>query len=275
MSEEPKELATVTSQSSMPAYLREKQVDALPEGFDASDLIIPRMKLLQSTNEEVTTFDNAKIGIFWHNVLNEGLGTEVEFVVASYRKKFLLMAPMNDPRGVLARAEDAVHWSPPNASFEVKLKNIKEPQIWKTKPTVAESGLDKFGSSVAGDEDSKPAAVLIYEFMIYLRQFPQYSPIIMSLARSQAKRGKDLISKITYRGAALSGMAFKAVVTDEVGDEGPYKNVSFQNDGWATEEEYNRVEKIKDQFGTYRVADEEGAVRETERAEAGAENKEF
>lgn len=272
MTKETKELATAgaLSGSALPTFLQGKAAASLPSGVDASDMIIPRVKLLQGISPELEAFENAKNGHFWHNVLNELMGTEFEFIIASYRKKYLLMAPMNDPRGVLARAEDGVHWKPPQGTFEVKLKGVKDPQVWKLAPTVRDSGLAEFGSSVAGDEDSKPAAVLVYEFLIYMVEYPHLSPIIMSLARSQAKRGKDLISKITFRNAPLAGMKFKAIVTDEVGDEGPYKNVAFQNAGWASEDEYNTVTTIAEKFTDYKVADEEGLAKEGD-AEAVSE----
>jgi hypothetical protein len=259
------ELVTAAEANAMPAFMQGAEVARI-EGTDASDMIIPRLKLLQGISPEVEAFEEAKSGQFWHNVLNQSIGNEFEFIVIKGKKKYLLMAPMNDPRGVLARSEDAVTWNPPNAKFEVKLKGVKEPQIWETKPTVVASGLAEFGSSVKDDPDSKPAAVLIYEYLVYLRNFPQLSPVVLSLARSQAKRGKDLNSKISFRNAPLAGMVFKAVVTEEVGDEGPYKNIAFQNSGWATEAEFEAVTKLQEQFKTYKVADEEGALREGETA---------
>jgi hypothetical protein len=249
----------------MPAYLRDKAPVNL--GIDASDIILPRIKLLQGISPEVEAHEQAKAGVFWHNILGERITSEAypegngfEFIIASFRKKYLLMAPISDPRGVLARAEDGVHWSPPDQTFEVKLKGVKEPQKWTTKATVKESGLDQFGSSVAGDPDSVPAAVLVYEFLVCLPDRPDLSPIVMSLARSAAKRGKDLLSKITFRNAPLAGMRFRALVTEETGDEGPYKNYQFQNAGWSTEEQFSWVEGIAAKYTTYKVADEEGAA---------------
>lgn len=256
---------TQENKNALPAYLQGKENAGL-SNLDASDLILPRIKLMQAISPEVLASETLKVGMFVHNVLNEpiGDGGEFSFIIISHKKKYLLMAPLNDQRGVLARAEDGVHWSPPNAVFEVKLKGVKEPQKWETKPTVRESGLAEFGSSVAGDSDSKPAAVLIYEYLVYLPDFPHLSPIVLSCARSAAKKGKDLNSKIQFRGAPLNSMRFKAIAVDDQGDEGPFKNYMFQNDGWATEDEFNRVEALAAKFTEYKVADEEGSVREAD-----------
>jgi hypothetical protein len=234
-------------------------------------MIIPRLVLLQSISPAVLAFDNAQAGNFWHNVLGEQIGDTktVDFIVCSFRKKYLLMAPLGDSRKILARAEDGVHWSPPNAEFEVKLKNVKDKQTWKTAPTVRESGLAEFGSSVAGDNDSKPAAVLIYEYLVYLPDFPQFSPIILSLSRSSAKKGKDLNSKITFRNKPLQSMRFTASIFEDTGDEGPFFNWQFASNGWATEEEYERCIKIADQFTDYKVADETEGLQGGEQAATG------
>lgn len=275
-----KEVAT-SGGSALPAYLQ-GEAPARLEGIDASDLVIPRIKLLQAISPEVEAYDAAKTGIFWHNVLGEPVtsptfeaGDGFDFIVINFRKKYLLMAPLGDPRGVLARAEDGVHWSPKDGSFDVKLKGVKEVQTWKTAETVRESGLADFGSSIAGDEDSKPAAVLIYEYLVYLPERPDISPIIMSLARSQAKKGKDLNSKITFRNAPLNSQRFRATVVEETGDEGPYKNYLFTSAGFATEDEYKRVMDMAARFGNYKVADEEGAVREGGGEGGPADSKEY
>ena len=248
-----------------PSYLQGKSGQTLI-GIDSSDLIIPRIKLLQGISPELAEHNNAKSGIFWHNILAQPIGDkpELSFIVASFAKKYLLMAPRTDSRTILARAEDGVHWSPPNASFEVKLKGIKEPQKWETKPTVRESGLAEFGSSVAGDPDSKPAAILVYEYLIYLPDYPELSPIVMSLVRSQVRKGKDLNSKITFRNAPLASMRFKMKVIEEQSPDGPYNNFQFMNDGWATEVEYERVLDIEKRFRSYRVADEAGVVEDND-----------
>lgn len=264
---------TQETTGALPAYLQGKQKAGLAN-LDVNDLILPRIKLMQAISPEVLANEKLKVGMFIHNVLGEPLGEDggaFRFIIISMKKKYLLMAPMGDQRGVLARAEDGVNWSPPDAAFEVKLKGVKESQKWSTKPTVRESGLAEFGSSIPGDPDSKPAAVLIYEYLIYLPDFPHLSPIVMSCARSAAKKGKDLNSKIQYRAAPLAGMVFKAIAVDDQGDEGPFKNYMFQNDGWATEEEFATVEALATKFAgaNYKVHDEEGAARGDHEADDG------
>lgn len=256
----------VQGDSNLPAYLQgQAPQKSQMTGIDANDLVLPRIKLLQAISTEVEAFENAKAGLFWHNVMGEPIGPTVDFVVASFRKKYLLMAPLGDARKVMARAEDGINWTPPNGEFRVKLKGVKEEQTWKTAPTVAASGLAKWGSSIAGDENSKPAAVLVYEFLVYLPDFPHYSPIILSLARSQIVPGKDLISKIVTRenaGQPLQAQRFRANVIEQSGDEGPFKNYQFVSNGFATEQEFARTRALAEQFAgvNFRAEGEEDLV---------------
>lgn len=256
------ELKTGGALAQVPEYLRDKGSAVMP-GIEASDLILPRIKLLQSISSEVEAFDEAQPGVFWHNVLGIPLGSQIDFIIASFRKKYILFAPLGDSRKILARAEDGVNWSPPNEKFEVKIKRVAEKQVWETKPTVKASGLDLFGSSVKGDPNSPPASVLIYEYLVYLPDYPQYSPMLLSLARSQIKPGKDLNSKISFRGIPMQGGRYTATVTEQVGDEGPFKNYLFTSNGFATEAEFEIVSKMAADFGDYKVADEEGIAAET------------
>jgi len=60
-------------------------------------------------------------------------------------------------------------------------------------------------------------------------------------------------------------------VIEEVGDEGPFKNYAFVSNGFATEDEFKRCKEIADQFGDYKVADEEGLASESDaRSEGGS-----
>ena len=99
------------------------------DNFDQSDVVVPRVKLLQGLSKECETFDDAKAGVFWHTGFDEALGKELDFVVCSRKKKYLLVAPLEDGQGILARAEDFVTWDR-LGSWEVKLPKQKNPVTW-------------------------------------------------------------------------------------------------------------------------------------------------
>jgi hypothetical protein len=269
--EESKAVVVTGTPSNLPAYLQDYKGGSGLVGLGMEDFIVPRVKLLQSTSDEPKTFDNATMGEFWLNVLDEPLGDELEFIVCSNRKRYMLLPPMGDARGVLARADDAIHWNPPNGEWQVKLKNIKNPVTWKTAPTVRESGLAEFGSSNPDDPDSNPAATLFYEFLVHLPARPDVSPVLMSLARSQAKRARDLQGKIEFRrNVPMQAQRFIAKITTETGAEGDYFNYQFVSAGFADEPTYNLCRGITERFKEYKGADEDGLVGEASPHQGGA-----
>jgi hypothetical protein len=63
---------TTTGAAQLPAYLQDKAGSASGlQGLEMSDFIVPRIKLIQGTSDEPNTFDDAKKGEFWINVLDE------------------------------------------------------------------------------------------------------------------------------------------------------------------------------------------------------------
>ncbi len=233
-------------------------------GMGAEDLVIPRIKLLQGLSPELTTFEAAKSGEFWHNVLNVSLGKEFRLIICSDKKRYLLSAPLGgSPEGILASSDDAVHWNPPNGEWDVTLPKRKGTVKWKTTPLVRNSGLTQFGSSDPDDPSSHPAAVLFYDYVCYLPDYHDLSPVLLSLSRSQLKPGKSLNSKVELRSAQrpMQGMIFKATCVSDKGPAGPFNNYAFYANGDATQKEYETAVAIKKRFGTYKVADEEGAAR--------------
>src|SRR6185295_10824771 len=151
--------APIADKNTIPAHLQKGKQSQLGN-IDQSDLIIPRIKLLQSVSPEVTAFDAAKPGIFWHGIAQEPLGNELPFIPIVLRKSYVLWAPRNDERGILARARDGIHWDVKEGEFKVRPKNYHEDVIYKMAPTVAQSGLDKFGTSIPTNPQSAPAASL-------------------------------------------------------------------------------------------------------------------
>lgn len=259
----------VKKNDNLPSYLQgfTGQVDRM-ENIDSRDLVLPAIKQMQGLSPELETFDFLKPGMWFHNVMDVSLGFEFEFVVARASKKFLLTAPLNDGQGVLARANDAKTWDV-TGSWEIKLKNIKKPVRWTIEDRdVAKSGLTEWGTSNPEDPDSPPAATAFYDFLVYLPEFPDLSPCVLSCSRSKIKNAKkQLVTKLELQanfGRPMQAMKFKAVTYDDSGAEGPFKNVKFLSAGFATEEEFTKARGIADLFRDkdYKVHDEASLAEE-------------
>lgn len=240
-----------------PAYLEKYKNYQSQDNLDSSDLIVPRIKLLQGLSPEVKELNNAKAGIFWHNTMDAPLGQDLKFIPCIVKKQFILFAPREDGRSVLARAADGVHWDNPNGEWDVKQKGVKGTVNWKTAKTVKESGLDQFGSYNPDDPESKPAATLVYEYLCYLPDHPELSPVLISLTRSQVKRAKDLNTKIKMRGIPPYAQQYRAVVVEDSNGTDEYYNYKFLPDGNPEEEIADHCEQLAQSFTNYRAANEE------------------
>lgn len=229
------DVATTNRDNALPTHLQSQQKSAKIGNVDKTDLIIPHVKLLQSTSPEVTAFDTAKPGIFWHTIAEEPMGTKLIGIPIVVRASIVLWAPRGDDRGVLARSNDRIHWDNPNMEFTVKHKNMEKPVTYFTRGNVAESGLAEFGSKIPGDSNSPPAASLTYNMMWYFPEFKNFSPAIVINTRSSVKPAQGLLSKIDMRPVDHYLQQYEIGVTQETSDDGPYFNYNYTAAGYPDE----------------------------------------
>ena len=196
----------------MPDFMEGEEKKGL-ESLDDTDFVLPIVKLMQATDEDVQT-GLVAAGNFWHKTAKTDLGKNIRFIPCHIRKRYMLFRP-NDGSGgtgsnVLARADDGVNWNVPNAQFEVTPKGTKRKVVWYLKGSVAESGLDKFGSSDPEDPMSNPAATLIYDIVAILPDSPDMSPAVISLKGSAITRAKNLFTGLKMSKAPIWGHVFNA-----------------------------------------------------------------
>lgn len=236
------------SQQGVPAHLAQYQKTRIGN-IDSSDRIIPRIKLMQAISPEMTDFEGqAKAGQFWHTIAQMNLGPSIKAIPIIIRKSYVLWAPRNDDRGILARAMDGIHWDPADAEFTVKPKGAVNPVTYKTAKTVAESGLDQFGTSIPGDPNSAPAASLTYNMMWYLLDFPELSPSIIINTRSSIKPMQQLLSRIDSKPVPHFCQLYEIGSVQQKGAEGPYFNFTYTGTGFADEQQAAVCNDMFEQF---------------------------
>lgn len=239
--------AVSTVNSPLPDFMQGKQ-GAGTDNLDVSDMEIPRIKLIQAISPEVTIHDNIKPGEFWHTLAEESLGKEVRVVPVFIDRRYILWKPRKSGGGILARADDGVHWNPGNAEFQVQLDNKKN-VTWRTKPTVEESGLAEWGSADPQDPNSQPAATLMYTFVVAMPDYPELGYAQLTLQRGSVTVAKNLIGKIRMHKAPSYGRVFKMASVDENGPSGPYVNYRFTADGFVQDETtFKAYEALYEQF---------------------------
>jgi hypothetical protein len=260
------EVAKVEETGGLPAYLQNKARSVSIGNTDQSDLIMPRVKLLQAVSPEINEHNDAKQGHFWHSLAEVDLGETLEIIPILVRKSLVLWAPRGDDRGVLARSNDCINWDRPDETFEVKIKGSPQKQKWRIGNSVRESGLTEFGSSIDGDPNSQPAAALTYSILSYLPAYPDMPLAILLNTRSSVKSAKMLISKIEM--ANMDQFALKFTVTPRVdkGAEGDYFNYAYTRSGFATEEQYKYC---AERYETFKTADFRANDEGDEHGEAG------
>ena len=250
-----------TKNEAVPDYVKNMSSKPKIGNLDESDRIVPRVQLLQAISPEVTQYENAKPGNFWHNLAGELLGPKLLAVPIVVRKSYILWAPRSEERGILARSMDCIHWDQPNAEFTVKPKGSPHPVTYKTKGTVEESGLAKFGSSIPGDPNSPPAASLTYNTLWYLVEHPHLSPVVLINTRSSIKPTQQLYNRIDLRPGDHYTQQWEIGVTQEKGQEGPYFNYSYKAAGYPPQEiaEYCKSMYERYQQLDWRATDEHEA----------------
>lgn len=239
----------VAGGAQLPAYLKDHQTGSGLQGLNADDYVIPRIKLLQGTTPECETFDNAKPGLFWVNVMDECLGGEFEFTPIINRKRVMLQPPMGAGNGVFARANDGKTWNT-LGEWEVKLKGKRTATKWAiTDLDVRKSGLLEYGTSDPDNPDSPPAATTFYDFLVLLHGTNVDIPVLLSLARSAAKHAKNLQMKIEAMRAPMWSRKFIAKpIKDHNADGQEFYNWQFAASGFVSEGQFDLNSSTRERF---------------------------
>ncbi len=205
------------------------------EGLTSKDVEMPRLKLLQGISEELQIYDGVKAGQFFHTLAEEALPSSINIVPIYLSKRYVLWRPRPpvDQGGILARADDAVHWQPANTEFTVKIDKKGSTVKWLTANTVDESGLANWGTYDPGDPNSPPAATECHVILVALPEYPQYSPVALFLQRSAIKPARRLLGKLKMSTAPIYGCQFKMDSFIDHGESGDFNNYRFTANGFV------------------------------------------
>lgn len=181
------------------------------EGIDRSDLEQPRLKLIQSTSKELDAYNDLRPGNMFHTAGEQIFKGALKVVPVFYEKRYLLWNPLDSGGGILARADDGIHWSPANQRFDVKLdKQDGGGQVtWKTAKTVEESGLAGWGTMNPDDSSSPPAATLMYCYLFAFPDNPEVLPAVFTFQRAAIKAGKKFNTRLKTNRVPMFGLVFE------------------------------------------------------------------
>jgi len=233
-----KETKTTAVAAPIPSFMQGMRGQGT-ENLGQGDIETPRLKLLQAVSPECEEFDEAKQGEYWHSVAEVSLGKELRIVPLYIDMRAILWRPRHQGGGILARADDGVNWTPPNAEFEVQpYKDNKKLVKWRTKPTVAASGLLEWGSTDPEDPNSQPAATRMYNMAVALPDHPELGIGVVTLQRSGIRVARKFLGKLKLMSVPSFGCYF---TMGNVRDQNPsgdtFYNYSFTAAGFVQDEE--------------------------------------
>lgn len=187
----------IEDMSTVPDYARGDAGKGL-ENMTPEDMDQPRLKLMQGISPELDQYNDLRAGNFLHTAQEAILEGAFKAVVLAYDRRYILWRPRDMGGGILARADDGVHWDNPGATFEVKLdkKDGGHNVVWKTARTVAESGLNAWGTMNPHDPQSPPAATLMFNYLLIFPTMPDLIPAVFTFQRAMIGQGKKFNTKM-------------------------------------------------------------------------------
>ena len=247
------------AKTQLPAFVQEH---ARLGGVDVGNLEMPRLKLLQAASRELTEFNNAKQGEFWHSLIDESFGSTVRVCPIYIDWRFILWRPREAGGGILARADDGKHWTPADIEFMIKLEGGHEVK-WRTARTVAASGLDKRGSYNPSDPNSPPAATRMYSVVCSFPDRQDSPPAVVTLQRATSKAATNLIGILKGQRAPSFGLIFEMTSFKDKSRSGEFYNYAFEMVGPVEQKPF-----YEENFAQYRFFIEHGLkVKDLERAQ--------
>lgn len=234
----------------VPQFMRESAGKGT-EDWSSTDYEMPRIKLIQGISPELQTYDGLKAGDFFHTIAEIGLGSELTVVPIHFSKRFVLWRPRPpiDQGGILARADDSVHWVPADAEFKVKIDKKGTEVIWRTARTVAESRLANWGTYDPSDPNSQPAATESHVVVVALPDYPELSPVALFMQRASIGTVRRLRGKLKISGAPIYGTKFLMSSILETSSAGQFNNYTFTAAGFVEDQDqYETYEQMYESF---------------------------
>jgi hypothetical protein len=221
----------------LPDFLKSEKAGQGTEALSANALSPPRFKMAQALSPELEELPELRPGMFFNSNSGAIYGSVVRIIPCFMTEAYFLFAPRlpGVTGGLLARANDGMHWSPPNATFEVVIDKSGRKVTWKTADTVARSGLANWGTMDPADQNSKPAAVHAINCVVLTAADLEAGPSVLSFSRSALKQGKKMAGNLSMSRIPSFGRVFELSSMKVDGPSGPYFEPRFKPVGFVAD----------------------------------------
>lgn len=238
-------VAEFGSMANVPAFMRQ-DAGMGKENIGREDLEVPRLKLIQGLSPELQDYNDLRAGHFFHSAA-EMIFDGPTLVVPIYMdRRYILWRPRDNGGGILARADDGIHWSPSSGQFTVQLdkKDGGNTVTWKLAKTVQQSGLANWGTLNPEDPNSPPAATLMYSFVLAFPEHADLMPAVLTFQRSSIKIGRRFNTKLKTVRTPLFGLQFELISFQDSNSRGQdFYNISMKGAGLVEDEGLYRTYK--------------------------------
>ena len=237
--------------ANLPSFMR-GDAGAGTDSIKMEDLETPRLKLMQGLSPELEEFDGLRPGFFFHPAAEWIFDEPFRAVPLFMDRRYILWNPRDNGGGILARADDGIHWSPGQGEFEVTLdkKDGGHKVMWRLAKTVQQSGLAKWGTMNPSDPNSPPAATLMFNYLLAFPDHPELMPAILTFQRSAIKSGRKFNTKIKTNRAPLYGTIWEFSSFKDTNSRGQeFHNINVRGAGLVEDEGlYNLYKGLHQQY---------------------------
>ena len=197
------------------------------EEVDQADLIIPRVKLLQTNSPELKEYHDLRAGMLINSLTKEVL--PATFVPVFYYKEWMRFNPREkEKRGFMPEHKPgALIW---------RTRDAQDPRI------ITECAF--------GPAGKKPLAITMLNFFSIFEG--DSMPVIVSFSVTSYKAGKNLLSLAKLRGGAMFSRRYKLSAKEEYNEKGDYYVLRTDPNGDCDAETFKIVENYFNQFAMKR-----------------------
>lgn len=224
----------------VPAYLQNNGPARGSEEVGMSDMVLPRLELVQATSpiKEIEGNEDVRDGHLFNSVTGEIYGEHVYFIPVYYRLEFLIWQNADEGGGFHGAfpSEDAAR--------------VKYKELIAADPTL--NGVSR--------KNDKPMLEIVdtpVQYGMKITEDGKTEQIVISMPKTKAKVSRRWNSMIQMAGGDRFGRVYKiGSITDENKQGKKFKNFVVQPAGFAPEAAYREGERIYEAFrsGAMQVA---------------------
>jgi hypothetical protein len=190
------------------------------ENVTAQDLTIPRVDVLQALSPQIKKNDpeyieGAEQGDIFNTVTGDLYGGQIYFIPCYYRKEWVIWKLRKEGGGLVAVCDTQV----------------------EAAETMKQMGLDESKHEVVDTAQ---------HFGLVVRDDGQVDEAVLSLSKTKMKVSRRINTMARMAGGDTFESIYKIESVEDSNDQGDFWNLKVSRLGWASEELYQRAEKLYD-----------------------------